>query len=231
MWNNQSELVRIDNPRHKPIVPTSIPPNAADRVAGGLLAELERGRIVPGQRLVETEIAARFGVGRNAVREAMQHLAARGVIDLVANRSPAIRLLTLPEALDVLAVARVATGLLLSAAAARHDPARDDPRLAAALTELTDAARDGDDPAFSRARRRLYRILLGIAGNRELMRLFPGIATQIVYAQYRGRRLRDLRLADYREMVAAVRAGDAQAAERIGHRHCEAVARVIAEEK
>src|SRR3546814_14040142 len=61
----------------------------------GILRDLETGRMVPGQRLVETELASRHGVGRNAVREAMQHLAARGVVDLSPNRSPAIRKLDL----------------------------------------------------------------------------------------------------------------------------------------
>jgi DNA-binding GntR family transcriptional regulator len=46
------------------------------------MSDLEDSSMVPDQRLVETELAARFGVGRNAVREAMQRLAVRSVIDL-----------------------------------------------------------------------------------------------------------------------------------------------------
>src|SRR3546814_7324942 len=54
---------------------------ATQRVYLGILQDLEKHRMVPGQRLVETELALHFGVGRNAVREAMQRLAVRGVVD------------------------------------------------------------------------------------------------------------------------------------------------------
>ncbi|MDQ3701957.1 MAG: GntR family transcriptional regulator, partial [Chloroflexota bacterium] len=36
--------------------------------------------VKPGQRLVESTIAADLGVGRNAVREALQHLAQQGIV-------------------------------------------------------------------------------------------------------------------------------------------------------
>src|SRR3546814_8419132 len=60
--------------------PSGEPAGSARPVFLGILRDLETGRMVPGQRLVETELASRHGVGRNAVREAMQHLAARGVV-------------------------------------------------------------------------------------------------------------------------------------------------------
>src|SRR3546814_18595052 len=65
--------------------------SAADRVYLGILEDLEYHRMVPGQRIVETDLAVQFGVGRNAVREAMQQLAMRGVVDLSPNRSASIR--------------------------------------------------------------------------------------------------------------------------------------------
>ena len=76
------------------------PAGSVQRVYRGLLADLDHGRMVPGQRLVETDLAERFGVGRNAVREAMQRLAARGVVDLSRHRSPAIRRLDGEETME-----------------------------------------------------------------------------------------------------------------------------------
>jgi hypothetical protein len=43
------------------------PRGATQSVYRGIMQDLEGHRIVPGQRLVETELASRFGVGRNAV--------------------------------------------------------------------------------------------------------------------------------------------------------------------
>lgn len=185
--------------------------------------------MVPGQRLVETDLAERFGVGRNAVREAMQRLAARGVIDLSRHRSPAIRRLDGEETMEVLAVARAMTALVLGAAAARYSPQDHGAALGAAQAQLEAAADDDELSGFDQARRQFYRLLLDIGGNRELKRLFPAIGMHIIYAQYQSRRLRGIRLADYRRMIDAVRQGEAGAAEAAGEAHVDHVRAVIAD--
>ncbi|KQX26293.1 MULTISPECIES: GntR family transcriptional regulator [unclassified Sphingomonas] len=204
------------------------PAGSAQRVYLGILQDLEGGRMVPGQRLVETDLAARFEVGRNAVREAMQHLSVRGVVDLSPNRSPAIRSLDPAETLEVLDVAEAMTRLAARAAATGF---RDEhgALLAAAIGELTEVASDGDAAAFSRARRGFYRALLLIGGNRELQRLFPAIGIHIIHAQYPSPRLRGIRLADYQAIARAVVARDAAAAERAAAEHVDNVRAVIRE--
>lgn len=199
------------------------------RVYQGLLADLDHGRMVPGQRLVETELAARFGAGRNAVREAIQRLAARGVVDLSRNRSPAIRQLDAAETMEVLTVAQAMTALVLGAAAARFDFAVHGAELDAAQAQLEAAASEDEVADFGRARRQLYRVLLDIGGNRELKRLFPAIGMHIIHAQYQSRQLRGIRLADYRAMIDAVRRGDMAQAETEGRRHVDHVRAVIIE--
>src|SRR3546814_16071964 len=91
--------------------PSGEPAGSARPVFLGILRDLETGRMVPGQRLVATELASRHGVGRNAVREAMQPHAARGVVDPSPHRSPSIRKPALAARLDVLEVASALTSL------------------------------------------------------------------------------------------------------------------------
>jgi DNA-binding GntR family transcriptional regulator len=196
---------------------------AAQRVYRGIMADLEAGLMVPGQRLIETDLAERFAVGRNAVREAMQRLNARGVIDLSRHRSPAVRRLDISETMEVLDVARAMTGLVLRTAAAQCDRVRHDAAFDAAQALLEQAVEADEAGAFSRARRAFYRLLLDIGGNRELQRLFPAIGMHIIYAQYQTRRLRDIRLTDYCAMIAAVRTGDPAAAEAAAHIHVDRV--------
>jgi DNA-binding GntR family transcriptional regulator len=205
------------------------PAGSVQHVYRGLLADLDHGRMAPGQRLVETELAERFGVGRNAVREAMQRLAARGVVDLSRNRSPAIRRLDADETMEVLAVARAMTALVLGAAAARYDVRRDEAQLGQAQAWLEAAAEGEENADFDRARRHFYRTLLEIGANRELKRLFPAIGMHIIYAQYQSRKLRGIRLADYRDMIGHVRAGDVAAAEEAARVHVGHVRAVIAD--
>jgi DNA-binding GntR family transcriptional regulator len=204
------------------------PTGTVERVYGGILGGLGQGRLVPGQRLVETELATRFGVGRNAVREAIQRLAARGIVDLSRHRSPSIRRMEGHEALEVLEVASVLTGLVLRTAALRFDAVRHARPLDDAEAALEAAAVDDEPGNFGRARRALYRLLLDIGGNRELQRLFPAIGMDIMHAQYPTRQLRGIRLADYREMLVHVRAQDGTCAEAAAHEHVERVRAIIA---
>ncbi len=200
---------------------------ASQRVYRGIMKDLEEGRLVPGQILSETGMAGQYGVGRNAVREAMQHLAARGVVDLSRNRSPTIRRLDHAETLEILDVAGAMTALAVQAAARRYDPVVHAALITATLNALTQADAEDEPGGFSRARRHFYRVLLRIGSNRELQRLFPAISMHIIYAQYQSPRLRGIRLADYRAIMDAVVGGDMAAAAAAGRNHTDHVRSAI----
>jgi len=201
--------------------------SASDLVASGLLRDLEQQRLVPGQRLIETELAMRFGVGRNAVREAIHWLAAKGIVDLSRNRSPAIRRLSVSEVLQVLEVAEAMIGLLARIAARNFQRRTHLPLLRTVMQSLADSAQTRDAEAFARARRHLYRSLLHVGANRELERHFSVLDMQIVYAQYRSTALQALRLADYQAICQAVIDGNSRTAEAAARRHVKRVREFI----
>src|ERR1700693_5469543 len=119
--NSLGRIVTALRRRDIDIWPDPEPVSASDRVSFGIIQALEQQRMVAGQRLIEPALASQFGVGRNAVREAIQRLAARGIVDLSRNRSPAIRMLSVEEAMEVLEVAEAMTGLLARGAARKFD--------------------------------------------------------------------------------------------------------------
>ena len=199
--------------------PNIAEPSAARKVYRGVMEDLEHHRLVTGQRLVETELALRFAVGRNAVREAMQLLAARGVIDLQPNRSSVIRQLDEAETYEVLDVAEVLTAFAAREAARNFASAPNAAMLTVATDQLAHPALSDDPGLFSAARRNFYRALLEVAGNRELNRLFPAIGMHIIYSQYQSPWLRDLRLADYAAMYEAIAAGNEAGADAAAHDH------------
>ena len=207
---------------------------AADRPLGvtdhaevQILNALERHQIVPGQRLVETELAVQLGVGRNAVREAIQRLAAKGIVDLSRNRSPSIRRLDITETLEVLEVAEEMFGLLARIAARNLESSSLAPRLSRVLRSFS-AGEHGHDPVgFSAMRREFYRCLLEIGANRELHRHFATLQMPIVYLQFESRELYQVRMADYCAVGRAVLAGDARKAELHARRHVRSVRRII----
>ena len=206
---------------------TDTPASAADTVFHGIVHGLAQQRFVPGQRLVEVDLAAQFGVSRNSVREALQRLAAEGLVDLLRNKGAAIRTLSPQETLEVLDVAEHMTGLLArSAARAITNGASGEP-IGAALAQLHEADCSQDPDAFAAARRGMYRALLTTSGSRELRRLLPSIHMPIVYAQHRPATLQQVRMRDYQAMCAAILAGDEAAADAAGMRHVRNVREAI----
>jgi DNA-binding GntR family transcriptional regulator len=69
---------------------------------------MERGALVPGQRLIEADLAHELGVGRMPVREALRILAGDGVVQLSPNRGASIRKIEPRRLRDML---EVLTGL------------------------------------------------------------------------------------------------------------------------
>lgn len=197
--------------------------SASDVVFHGILNGLEAHRFVPGQRLAELDLAALFKVGRNSVREALQRLAAEGIVQIFRHKGAAIRTLSERETLDVLEVAERLTGLLACTAARAGATPGQQRRLGESLEmlELAAAAKSSDD--FAQGRREFYRALLDIADSRELKRLFRLIHMPIVHAQHRLPTLQALRLRDYRIIAQSVLQGDAAGADAAAMEHVRRV--------
>lgn len=86
---------------------------ASDRAYATLLDEIQSGRLAPGTVLGEVEQAARLGVSRTPLREAIGRLAADG---LVAQQSPRVTVVTGVDVDDIRALFEVRRALEESAA-------------------------------------------------------------------------------------------------------------------
>lgn len=86
---------------------------ASDRAYATLLDEIQSGALAPGTVLAEVEQAARLGVSRTPLREALQQLAADG---LVAQQSPRVTVVTDVDADDIRALFEMRRALEESAA-------------------------------------------------------------------------------------------------------------------
>ena len=59
---------------------------AQEQIAASIRAGIERGELLPGMELKQVELAARYGVSRMPVREALKQLLAEGVVEKLDNR-------------------------------------------------------------------------------------------------------------------------------------------------
>ena len=130
-----------------------------DRIATGIYA--------PGERLEETTLAEHFGVSRTPVREALQQLAAGGLVELRGRRGAIVSApdpARLMEMFDVMAELEAMCGRL----AARRLVAEDEAALNATLRTCSEAAASGDPDAYYYENERFHRAIYAASGNRFL---------------------------------------------------------------
>src|SRR5262249_31586055 len=120
------------------------------------------GRYVPGQRLVEPDLMRACGVGRGTVREALNRLAADGIVSLTLHRGALVRALGRDEVRQIFALLETLVGFMAREAAERIDEARGQERLAASHRRVVDPAARRDLLRFVQARDAFYRTLIDI---------------------------------------------------------------------
>jgi DNA-binding GntR family transcriptional regulator len=91
----------------------------ADDLARELQAEIVTGRIALGSRLRQEDLAARFGVSRTPVREALRQLQAIGLVEQLGHRGALVRKFSAEECRNVYLVRAEREGLAAERAAGR----------------------------------------------------------------------------------------------------------------
>ena len=125
------------------------------------------GELVPGTKLVERELAAKYGVGRTAVRDALRHLAAERIVVLTENRGARVRELDYAGAADIYEVRAVLEGLAGELFAVRGSSSAKK-LFAESLEPVRRAIEDADISAALTSSDAFYEYLLAGAANTEL---------------------------------------------------------------
>jgi len=132
-----------------------------------LLDEIRTGRLLPGARLRETELADRLGISRTPVREAIRRLEADGLVEHVPRQGAKVRRLVHAEVMELYEMRAVLEGTAARLAARAASRIELD-ELAAINAGMTAAA---PDPVLvSRLNRQFHAALLNAARNRFLTR-------------------------------------------------------------
>lgn len=146
----------------------------SDQVYQMLRQRIVSGDLVPGQRLVESDIARQLGTSQAPAREAIKRLAHEGLVSSLPHRGNYVAEVSAEQATEVREV-RVA----LEELAARRACARIQPRTLLMLEESVDrmreAARQGDIGGFREADVTFHRDVCAASGNGFLVRLWGAI--------------------------------------------------------
>lgn len=183
-----------------------------------ILEAIDAGLYRPGDRLVESELAERFGVSRTPVREALQRLETQSML---ARDGRSLIVASLDHnQLAELYVVRAELEALAARLAAKHAAPEE-------IRVLQDMVREDraqvDDPlTLSRANKRFHRQIHLASHNRYLVqqldlvhRSMALVATTSLAAEGRG----EAALAEHQAIVEAIRAGDGEGAALALRRH------------
>jgi DNA-binding GntR family transcriptional regulator len=208
---------------------TSHAPSSPDLIFREIVQGLYNGTYVPGQRLVEVDLTQRWGVSRGTVREALNRLAAEGIVVLNRHRGAAIRVLDRSEMQDILAVLEMMIGMAARLAARRINDGTNRTRFSESFEALLAFRSRPDSFELLQARNRFYRTLSVVGGNRELHALMSRMHVHLLRVQLRALHvgLVTERFEDYARIGDAVLAGDVRRAELAGRRHVRAMSEVL----
>ncbi|MEU6608039.1 GntR family transcriptional regulator [Streptomyces shenzhenensis] len=154
---------------------TSVPmpiPSRTQFVLDAIKHRILTGQLTPGQALVETELAAQFGVSKTPVREALKTLAGTGLVVMSQYKGVTVRMVDADMAREVYDVR-----LLLEPEALRR-AVRRGASLDEARDALTRADRATDTAERSLANREFHRALYLPCGNPLLGRMLDEVRDQ-----------------------------------------------------
>jgi DNA-binding GntR family transcriptional regulator len=117
------------------------PPSLTESVAAELRDGIAAGRLKPGERLVEADLAARMGISRAPVREALRQLEFEGLVAGRPRRGYIVRELSTAELIELYDL-RVLLEPVLTRAAAEQIGAEELERLRATVEQMRSAARE-----------------------------------------------------------------------------------------
>ncbi|MGA7199306.1 GntR family transcriptional regulator [Roseiarcus sp.] len=187
-----------------------------------LREEILAGRMAPGQRLVESDLTARFSVSRGPVREALRRLAADGLIDHWPNRGALVRRLSKREIGEFFQI-RVELESLAARLAAESGDTAARARFAAAIRPiLVDGPRRLPDYLSENAA--FHEALLTLAGNCQLRDLSTRLHLPLIMAQVADiltPGVLEASVREHRAIAAAILERDAHAAANLMRAHLE----------
>ena len=193
----------------------------ADRVTLDLKDRIFAGRLAPGDRLDEQELAAHYAVSRTPVREALRQLAAAGMVQRRGRQGAVVAGLTVKGLIEIWEVMADLEGLSARLAARRITPAQ-----ATALEKvhalLSDAVAAKDIKAFESANADFHGLIYAAGQNRFLMESVEQLRQRIaIYERHitmQPGRFRDT-VPEHEAVLRAILAHDGDAADQAMRAH------------
>src|ERR1700722_2103182 len=162
-------------------------PRAGEAARAHALVALRKailsGDFAPGQRLVEEELAASFGVTRQSLRAALLDLTTEGLVERIPNRGARVRIVSTEEAVAI-TECRMALEALCAVKAALNVTDEEATKLRELGENLKRAVSEGNPFKYSELNRELHRRVGVISRQTVAVALLDKLHGQLVRHQF-----------------------------------------------
>jgi DNA-binding GntR family transcriptional regulator len=162
-------------------LPLVVPSPMSEQVIDVIVGEIARGDLKPGQRLVESELARRYGTSRVPVREALRTLETQGIVASAPHRGSHVRAFDSRQIQQV-SEARYALELIATREAMRNlvaDPSLQR-RFTPPMAAMRQAAQSGDRLGINRADVAFHRVVCRLSSNEVVGKLWEGLSRHVL---------------------------------------------------
>ena len=197
--------------------------STVDAIRNALEADILNLRFAPGSKITESDLAVRYNVSRNTVREAIAHLLAQGLLTKIANKGVSVRRFTVDDVQEIFHLRAmleaeavcsiISNGVSLDA-------------LYPLVEELETLNRLTQWDEYVRADITFHRKLVSAAGSPRLARLYDTILTEVKLCIYQTRHFVAVPTepnTSHRIILDTIRSGDLNAATQQLHDHIKHV--------
>ncbi len=201
-----------------------------EQVYDSLKEDILRVRRRPGEIVLEPELAARYGVSKTPIREALRLLVQDRWVTVMPRKGYLVRPLGLDDVREVFSLRQMLEPELVREAAARGDRAAIE-GLRVHLEEQTAPDPDGIEAALTSAR--LFHLAIAeMAGNARAVRILEGLLDEVKRLHYlmpdvEGHITSTVELEAHERILAALLAGDAAQAASVMREHLGEVGRTM----
>ncbi|WP_374202751.1 GntR family transcriptional regulator [Amycolatopsis sp. GM8] len=175
------------------------------------------GKLKPGDRLVERDLAEDLGASRLPVREAIRALESEGFLETPSPRRVVVRQLSKVDVEELFDV-REALEVLACGFAAERAGSAGLARLDAVLADAADATASGKGTRITAANNRFHEEILAVAGHRLLSTLMQPLEGRLAWLTGQNEHWNDL-LAEHRRLYDAIASGDPEQAKTCALEH------------
>ena len=194
-----------------------------DVVFENLRGAIVEGKLKPGQRLMEVQLAEQLGVSRTPVREAIRKLELEGLVIMLPRKGAYVANMSLKDVIDVLEIRASLEGLAASLSAERITD-EDIKKLEAIMEEFKDSADESNIEALLKKDVEFHECIFKSTNNQKLHQLINSLWEQVY-------RFRVTYVSDYdstvniieehKMILDAIKRGDSELAKKYAMEHIQ----------